>query len=139
MGIAADADLTLCTAGRGADEKALCYSGEGSTGEALECLVLAGEAESDCTGALLEVVVPGSVTKSLHHLRDRAQAGVWTPGPACGAHHIAMEPVIRACVGASRVQRGTSLAVGTANRLSFPCRWAKGAHGHGEAVEHSCP
>lgn len=73
--IAADADLTLCTAGRGTDGKAVCYSGEGLTGGALEPLVLDGEAESHsshscvrgtcCTGALPEVVISGSVTKSI--------------------------------------------------------------------------
>lgn len=71
--IAAGADLTLCAAGRGADEEAVCYSGEGWTGEALEPLVLGGEAESDSsrscvrgtcrTGARPEDVIPGSVTK----------------------------------------------------------------------------
>lgn len=71
---AADADLTLCTAGGGTDEQAVCYSGEGSIGEALKPLVLDGEAESDsscscmhgicCTGAFPEMVIAGSVTKS---------------------------------------------------------------------------
>lgn len=38
--IAADADLTLCTAGRGTAEKAVCRSGEGLAAEVSEPQVL---------------------------------------------------------------------------------------------------
>lgn len=57
--IAADADLTLCTAGRGTAEKASSFNGEAESDSSRSCAC-----GTRCTGALPEVLVPGSVTKS---------------------------------------------------------------------------